>query len=236
MAQKQEWALAAEAFEKSVRISPESEIGLRSAEEGAKVSAIHEKNYLRLTRFLKHILLQSKDENERVHAQKLLAETYFENLSDYENAILELNRAITHFPLGSERLQLRMMLAKSYFFLNKFFQARTEIDGILGETTDETQKFRAELLKANIYLNEKDLDHAISLFQSLQVRYPEKARDEQVFMSLAVCYEEKEAFDQAIEVLDKARPNYSMPETIDLKIKRLRERRAQLPGAKGLKK
>jgi len=62
------------------------------------------------------------------------------------------------------------------------------------------------------------------------------AAADNVAMNIIVCYEELEAFDKAIERLEKMRPTYRDPEFIDLKIKRLKERKANLPGSRGLRK
>ena len=67
-------------------------------------------------------------------------------------------------------------------------------------------------------------------------KYPERAKADNVEMNIIVCYEEMEAFDKAIKRLEKLRSSYQDPEFIDLKISRLRERLANLPGSKGLRK
>ncbi len=235
-AKAQKWNEAIESFEKVVKVSPESPEALASSQEGAKIALVYTKDPVRLVTFLKHIILYSKSEDERVTSQRLLAETYFEKINDYKNAAIELNKALEFFKSGKENGQLRLMLAKAYFFQNQFFQARTEVDTALKEDMDQEFVFKALLLKANIYFNEKRLDDAINMYQKLAVEFPQKSKTEQVALNLAVCYEEKEDLKKAIETLEKMRVGYSMPEMIDLKITRLRSRLEQAPGAKGLKK
>ncbi len=235
-AKEQKWDAAVESYEKVVKVSPESEEALKSSQEGAKIALVHTKDPVRLVIFLRHIILYSKAEDERITSQRLLAETYFEKLNDYKTAAPELNKALEFFKSGKENVSLRLMLAKAYFFQNEFFQARTEVDTALKENVDQEFVFKALLLKANIYFNEKKLDEAINIYQKLNVEFPQKAKAEQVNLNLAVCYEEKEDFKKAIEVLEDMRVGYSIPEMIELKISRLKARLEQAPGAKGLKK
>lgn len=231
-----DWPEALNQFEKVVKVFPGTKQALKAAQEGAKVALIEQKDYYRLTLFLKHIILYSKDEKERIASQRLLAETYFEKLNDYPNAVIELNKTLDFFRSGKEHALLRFMLAKAYFFQNQFFQARSEVDTALKENVDQEFVFKALLLKANIFFNEKKLDDAITLYQRLMVEFPEKAKAEQVGLTLAVSYEEKEDFQKAIELLEDIRIDYTVPEMIDLKISRLKARQAQQPGAKGFRK
>ena len=219
----------------AVRTAPESAEALTAAAEAIKLSGTH-KEYHRLTMFLKHVILYSKSDLERAQAQKTLAMTYFNDLGDYTNAVIEINKAMQWRRPDIEKAELRLTLARAYFFQNRFFQARSEVDELLKETVDPDIKFKGILLKANVFFNEKKLDEAIEFYHKLQKDFPEQAKAEQVPLNLAVCYEEKEDFEKAIEILEEMRDGYSAPEMIDLKITRLKARQAQQPGAKGLKK
>ncbi|HEX4924267.1 MAG TPA: tetratricopeptide repeat protein, partial [Bdellovibrionales bacterium] len=86
------------------------------------------------------------------------------------------------------------------------------------------------------HLATRRIDGAIALFKGLMEKFPQQARDEHVGLSLAVCYEEKNDFKAARAVLNEIRGFYPRPDFIDLKIQRLAEREAQLPGAQGLRK
>jgi len=57
-----------------------------------------------------------------------------------------------------------------------------------------------------------------------------------VAIILATCYEEKRDFKKAVEILTKLKGTVSDSDFLQLKIKRLKERWALLPGARGLKR
>lgn len=236
LAQSQNWEKAVLQYEKVVRVHPEKPEALDASREASRIALIHLKDEKQAVLFIKHIVEHTPDHTERVAAQRNLAQIYLEKLNDYPRALIEINRAISLVKAGPEKIQLRLMLAKTYSFLREFSQARSEIDQLLLESEDQEINFRALLLKANILQNEKNFLEAVLLYKKLLERDPERSKEAQVSLSLSVVLEEQESFDEAIEVLEKMKVGYKMPEMIDLKILRLKERKSQAPGAKGLKK
>lgn len=218
------------------KTNPGTKEALIAAREGAKIAFLDVKDYRKALFFYKYIILYSHDEAERREAQKHLAEIYFERLTDYEQAVVEFNRLL-ELPHGKkEGAEYRMSIAKSYFYLNRFSQADAELDLVIRNDPVEATLFDANLLRANIGLATRKIDGAIAIFKSLMEKFPQQAKDEHVGLSLAVCYEEKNDFKAAREVLNQIRDLYPRPDFIDLKIQRLQERESQQPGAKGLRK
>jgi tetratricopeptide (TPR) repeat protein len=209
---------------------------LEAARDGARISFLEIKDYKRALFFYKYLVLYSEDEAERKEAQKHLAEIYFERLTDYDQAVVEYNRLLQLPHAPREGAEYRMNVAKSYFYLNKFSQADAELDLVVRSNPTGNMFFDANLLRANISLATRRIDSAIEIFKTLMEKFPQQARDEHVGLSLAVCYEEKNDFKAARAVLNEIRGFYPRPDFIDLKIQRLEERAAQLPGAQGLRK
>jgi len=129
-----------------------------------------------------------------------------------------------------------LKFARAHFNLSQFQDAHHEGELALKLTDNAERQFEFKVFLANIEFNTRNLDGAILTYTDLIKNYPEKARAENITMNLVVCYEEQESFDKAIAVLESARSGYKDTEFIDLKIKRLRERKANLPGSKGLRK
>jgi tetratricopeptide (TPR) repeat protein len=223
-------------LETTAKTKPGSKEALLAAQTGARVAFLEAKDYKRALFFYKYLVLYSESEIERREAQKHLAEIYFERLSDYEQAVVEYNRLLQLPHAPKENTEYRMNVAKSYFYLNKFVQAEAELDLVIRSNPLGTTLFDANLLRANIFLAIRNIDGAISLFKTLMEKFPQQSKDEHVGLSLAVCYEEKNEFKQARAVLNEIRGFYPRPDFIDLKIQRLEEREAQLPGAQGLRK
>ncbi len=220
-------------FSRVLRKSPESDLALDSARTAARVAALHQMDFLRAVEFYRHIVIYSQNADERRQAQRQIASIEFENLNNYEQAIIEYNRLLKLPHSEAEAYDYRLAVARSYFRLNNFIQALVEVEEILGYELNDDQVFEATLLKGNLKLTTKQLDAAIGIFSDLQEQFPERARRENLGLNVAVTYEEMEDFAMAISVLETIKNDYPTPEFIELKIKRLQERQANLPGARG---
>ena len=94
----------------------------------------------------------------------------------------------------------------------------------------------AYLLLANIKHSDKHYDEAISLYNLILKDYPVQAQKENVMLSLAVCYEDTKQIQLAIDTLNKMKDNAQDRFFVEQKIARLKEKMAQQPGARGLRK
>lgn len=219
-----------------VQRNPETEQAVIAAREGARIAFFETKDYRLALNLFKHLVLYSKDEHERREAQKKIATIYYEHLADYQNAVAEFYRLLDLPHSPEEEFEDRFAIAKSQYFLNRFFQAQAELDALLKKDIPKDQMFDALMLKANIFLARKSMDNAIKTFQQVIAQFPERSKKEDVALNLAVCYEEQKKFNEAIQVLKGLRDSYPTPEFIDMRIKRLQERASYLPGARGLRK
>jgi len=219
-----------------VKADREGPQALDAARLGAKLAFLEVKDYPNALLFFQHLVLYSPDAHERLESQKRIAEIYFERTSEHDKAIVEFNKLLQLDLPKDEEIKIRLHLAKSLFYINRFAEAESEIDIILEHEKEGPRAFEAKLLKGNIFFSSKQLQKAIALFKELIDSEPIRARDEQVAVQLAISYEELNQFAQARAVLERIRDTYPNPEFIDTKIKRLEQREKQLPGASGLRK
>ena len=84
----------------------------------------------------------------------------------------------------------------------------------------------------NINIYKEAADQFFKLIQA----NPEKSTKENVIITLAVCYEENLDFKGAIQVLEKYKAIHPQPDYIELRIRRLKERLKNAPGARGMRK
>lgn len=213
-----------------------SPLALKAAQEGARISNQFLKDYEQAATFLKFIILVSKDEKDLISAQKQLAELYFEKTGNYAQALIEYSRLLQFPHTKNEEFLYKLNIAKANFYLGLFDQALSEVLMALKLPASEAHSFEAERLNGNILMASKRMDEAISVFSKIIEKYPVESKAENVALTLAVCYEEKNDFTSAIGTLEKLRATYPVPEFIDFKIERMKERRSQLPGARGLRK
>lgn len=228
--------IAVSEFEKVIKRDPNSSLGIRSAKEAARISLYEIKDYKKAIEFYKNIIIQSKDPSDRFMAQKAIASIYFDNLQNYNAAIAEYTKIIQMNLTPSEEAIYRTNIARAYYYLNDFNQAEFEIKEVMKLDISDDNRFSATLLSGNLLLARKDYTKAIDIFKKLISDFPERSQQENIQLSLAVCYEENNDYASAIKVLETLLDKYSPKEYVELRIRRLKERQKNQPGAKGLKK
>lgn len=218
------------------RNSPQSKYPMEAARDAARISYYELKDYTKAAQFHHFIVLNSPDKAERLESQKQIASIYFNNLQNYQQAIIEFSKLQQMSHTDFEAAQYKLNIARAQYYLNNFFQSESEIDSLLKLKSDPAVRFSAMMLKGNILVARKDFKQAAEMFKKLIEAYPEKAVQENVALVLAVCYEENDDFKSAIKVLEEHKSKYDSPEYIELRIKRLQERQRNAPGAKGFRK
>ena len=219
-------------LENLLLIDPDDSVTLNAAREGARVSFFEAKDFQRAIRFNEHLVLYSTDPEEVIRSQKQIVLIYLEHLQDYEKSIIEIGRVLSIETDPKEVVDLRMKLARSFYHLKRFFQALTEINEALKSKEGKAEEFALLLLKANVLTADKKFPEAVTIYQQLMGIDRARAIKENVPMTLAVCLEETKDFTQAMDVLEKIKPEYPVPEYVDLRIKRLKERAKNQPKTK----
>lgn len=216
--------------------STNDKLALKAARRAAKIAHFEVKDFRRSAEFYRKIVLKSADALERLAAQKMLADIYFDHLADYKKAVIEINRFLSLSTDSQERTKYKISLARAYYYQNLFDQALNEVEEFLKIEPNEINKFDMLMLKGNILMAQKELGRAADVFKAVLQKYPDKSKHENVALTLAICYEEMKDFKSAINTLSGLKENHPVPEYIDIRIKRLEERRKNQPGARGFRK
>lgn len=233
---QQDFASALPLLQKIVEHQPQSERGLFAARQGARVAHLDAKNYPSALNFYKHLILESPDPIERKNAQRSIAQIYFENLQDFDQAVIEYEKLLKLENAPDEAFRYRLNLAKSHLQLNNSEQALNELNYLLEKSPGNEQIFDIKMIKANVQASNRQLTEAATTWENIMKEFPERATKEKVGLNLAVCYEELKNFDKAIEVLEGMRASYPEPDFLDKRIERLKERASNQPGAQGWKR
>lgn len=211
-------------------------LALQAAEEAARITHYELKDYQKAISHYKHVVLYSGDEEKRAKAQKNIAEIHFKQTLNYNQAITEYSRLLELSPSPEERVEYQLAIARCYFYLNNFFQAQVETEKVLKQARGDEIKFDALLLKANILLTTRNLSEAVNTLKMIIEKYPKRAQEENVALTLVVTYEEQKNFQMAIETLEAMKETYPQKSFIEKRIKGLKERQSHLPGARGWRK
>lgn len=234
--EKQDYPQAIKHFKKVILREPKSAQAIDSAREAARLSLFETKKFTDAIDFYKHLIQYSDVERERRESQGKVASIYFEKLNDYRRAIEEYNKLLLLRNSNDEIIEYRFNLARAHFYLSEFQDAQTEIDMALKLSENDDKKFDLLMFLGNIYFNTKRAEQAIKVYEDILKKYPKRAESDNVAMNIIVCYEDLELFDKAIEKLENMRGTYRDTEFVELKIKRLKDRKANMPGSRGLRK
>lgn len=233
---KKNYRVAVNYLDHAIKRSPQTLIGIKAAREAARLSLYETKDYKKAVEYYRQLVLYSKDPAERIVAQKEVAAIYFDHLQSYKEAILEFSKLLQMTHLDFDQAKYKLSIARAHYYLNNFFQAESEINEILRLKIDDQMRFNTLILQGNILVAQKNYLRAAEIFRNVIRDYPDMAKKENVPLTLAVCYEESQEYADAIKMLEQLRSYYTPVEYIDLRIKRLKERQKNQPGAKGIRK
>lgn len=228
--------IALSSLDRVLKRAPDGETAVKAARDGARISTLELKDYKRALDYHQFLVLHSEDPAERVAAQKQLAGIYFDQLQNYDKAIVELNKLIRDTESDADIAKYKLDIARANYYQNNFFQAHSELDELLKLKVDDNEKFAALVLKSNIHIAQREYTKAIEILKKVTSAYPDKSVQENVYQTLAVCYEEADNFAEAISTLEAVKDKYAQPEYIEIRIKRLKDRQKNRPGARGLRK
>lgn len=239
--QKQNYKEAVEHYKRVIKREPKSDIALYSSKKVANISVIYLENFNDAIFAFNNIILFSPSIDDRRKAIEQLAKLYYEKLNNYEFAIVEFQRYLSMITDESKILEIRFLIAKSYFFLNRMFQANAELDEILKLQSKDSPEiedyvFKATTLKASILHAEKKYEEAIEIFNKTIENYPKQAHEEKIWLNLLICLEDTKRFSEAIELLERVSVVGTEKTFVEQKIIRLKERMKLEPGAKGFRK
>ena len=122
-----QFAEAMDDFDRVIKREKGRALALKAAAKNAKIAFYNRNNYRKALSYYRYIVLYSPSDKTRFEAQKKIADIYFENMADYQQAILEFSNLLEISTDPEDIYYFRKSVAKSYFFLSKFFQAKTEI-------------------------------------------------------------------------------------------------------------
>ncbi|PWU19598.1 MAG: hypothetical protein C5B49_05500 [Bdellovibrio sp.] len=230
------WLEALSHYEKLLKLDTSRPELLKASREGARIAYFELKDYRRALVFYQNLAYHSQDPSETLQAQRQVVAIYFEHLGDYERVIVEAGKL-----LGVERdpllkIEDRLKIARSHFHLNRFSQALYEIEEAQRVPESKNMQFDLMLLKANVLTADKRFPEAVGLLRTLMKDSRDRAIKENVPMTLAVCFEEMKDFSGAVRVLESIESESPVPEYIKWRLKHLKERMINAPGARGFRK
>lgn len=191
-------------FEKVFLHSSDERLVLESAQQLAELSEVKLKNYAKAVNYLEFVIANSKDFNASYQA--LYKKAFIEHrlLYYFEDAIRSYQRLLSYSDLSLEQSsEIRLNIAKCYNAIHNYDAARTELLPLMSASQKNEIRYKAKLLEASLYQTQGKLDDAIKTYNQALIIDVMATEKKEGLISLALCYEQKEAYKSALETVKR---------------------------------
>jgi tetratricopeptide (TPR) repeat protein len=100
-----------------------------------------------------------------------------------------------------------------------------EASDFIAKNPEDPLRFDMGMLRANALLAQKKPDEAISSYKFVAEKFASHPELYQVKLNMALAYEYKKEWDQALKLLQEMRDAYPYPDIIDMKIRAITKRK-----------
>ena len=169
-------------------------------------------------------------------AQRQIGELLYTKLERYEKAVEHYQGLLKKNPTGPDSAFFKYRIAKSDFFLWKFNDAIEAYQTLIREHPGSrySEKARFEVGVTYFTQGEKGQEkgaqafqQAIEAYQQFIKLFPKSELVPQARFGVASCFEEMGQLDAAYHAYEELQSSYPAPKVIQIKLARIRERRAQ---------
>ncbi len=226
-------------FEKAAAGDPKGKLGLQSLYRAAATQTLflgeHEKSIKSFRRFVS----QTSDASASWDAQKQIGEILYLKLEQHDRAIQHYRGLLKQRPEAPERPEFLFTIGKCQFFVGQFEDAIATYREVLTQFSGSPWAERAafEIGVAYFTRGEQSVtgagagaatyQEAISAFQRFLRLFPKSDLGPQARFGVANCLEELGQLDAAYQTYEELKNSYPSPKVIQIKLTRIRERKAQ---------
>lgn len=232
--EKGHFRIAVDLLEKSAELEQKETVKIKSLLEAASIARFEIQDYARAVRIYRAIILKSLDEEQRIGAQRAIAEIYFEDLQSYDQALKELQILQPLVRDDKEKEKIKLKIAQTLYLTGNYQQALEEISTVLNSIKNEMLNFLK--LKAQVLTAQKKYKEAIAVYEEIRKKDTKYFEQENLFIATSVVYEENEEYAEALEYLTKFEEKIKDKAYYELRFKRLKERLVNRPFYKGRRK
>lgn len=232
--EQRQYAEAVELLESSSELEKNNRVWSKTRFEIARIFRFEIHDYNKSLAVNRDLILKSEDASIRLLSQEAIAETYFENIQDYTTAVKEYLLLESIIKDAKKLEQIRLKIAQCYRYTGNLKTALEYIDVFLKSANSEKTAFLK--LKAQTYSSLGDYDEAIKNYNIILSHFPKFFTDENLFVAVAMAYEEKQDYKAAISYLQQNKDKIKDQAYVDLRIRRLNEKLVNKPFTKGVRK
>lgn len=225
---------AVDLLENSAELEKNNRLWSKTEFEIARILRFEIHDYNKALLVYRELILKSEDASIRLLSQEAIAEIYFENIQDYTTAVKEYLLLESLIKDAEKLEQIRLKIAQCYRYTGSFKTALEYIDVFLGPAKYEKNSFLK--LKAQTFASLGKYDEAVKNYHLILANDPKYFADENLYVVVAMTYEEKQDYKAAIVYLAQNKDKIKDQSYYDLRIKRLNEKLVNKPFTKGVRK
>lgn len=226
-------------FERAFVKDPKGKVGLQALYRAAVTQAYFLSEYADAIRKLK-IYAENSDNGPTVwEAKKLVGELLFSKLEDYDHATQHYRALVQMDPQAAEVPEFLFRIGKSRFYVGDFEEAIATYRQLTKQysKTSWAEKAAYEIGVAYFTRGEQhpngrgpvfeNYQEAIDAFEDFLEKYPSSPLLAEARFGIASCFEELDRLDAAQQAYAALLTSYPSPKVIQIKLARIRERKAQ---------
>ncbi len=224
-------------FEKVYSRDPRGQLGQQALFRAAMTQAYFLSEYPEAVKKFRTYSQVAHEPESVWEAQKQVGELLFTKLEQYEAAAQHYQTLLRKKPAHPEDDPFfEFRIAKSYFYLWKFADALQVYRALQKDYPGSAYAEKAALEVGATYftrgeqLQEKGTEsyqEAIDAYREFLKKYPRSDLLPQAKFGIASCLEEMDQLDAAYNAYEELRSTYPSPKVIEIKLARIRERKAQ---------
>lgn len=232
--QKGHFRIAVDLLEKSANLEKSNVAKFKLLADAARIVRFEIQDYERSLRIYRQIILECSDEPQRIAAQEALSEIYLENLQDYAMALKELQILEPLLLDSKKKEKTRLRIAQALYLTGNHQQALDEINS--AQKYIKFHEIHFLKLKSEVLLAQKKYKEALAAYEEIRQKNPGYFGEENLYIATSIVYEENEQYSEALSYLNKYQLQIKDKSYLELRIKRLKERIANRPLSKGVRK
>lgn len=220
-------------FEKVYVRDPRGKLGRQALYRAAMTEAYFLSQYADAVKKFGTFAQLTDDPVAAWDAQKQIGEILFSKMDQHKQAIQHYEALYKMKPDSPEAPMFRFRIAKSHFFIWEFDEAVKEYQEILRDYphTDWAEKSAFEIGVSYSTRGERSgkdsYQDAIDAYQDFLKKYPKSELVPEAKFGIANSLEEMDQLDAAYHAYEELRSTYPSPKVIEIKLVRIRERKAQ---------
>jgi TolA-binding protein len=228
------YAASVSEFEKVYVRDPRGSLGRQALYRAATTEAYFLSQYSDAIKKFGTFAQLTDDPSAAWDAQKQIGEILFSKMELHDQAIQQYQAMLKMKPDSPDVPMYKFRIAKSQFFLWKFDDAVAGYRDII-KTYPQTpwaEKAAFEIGVSYYTRSERNAgsesyQDAIDAYESFLKAYPKSEFVPEAKFGIASCLEEMDQLDAAYQAYEALRSTYPSPKVIEIKLVRIRERKAQ---------